>query len=1040
MPNIFNNDTSLSKRLKNINKLDITENVIVSINEFDEATAEPISAYGKSLLQSTNASALGQSILQNIEESVSFLADGTNEISFHTGLGGLAPTTSNRRLHIENTKVSVENVSQLELFNKMSISTHTNHDQINNTNGSRKLYLISAGDLSLRTGYHETNKPEGDLIMNVGSGGITAYQDIKSNSSVNLNIGTDTKGFTNIYGDTIHATTKLIGSSIEGKANTQIDITTVDNTNINLTPNGTGETNINSHLSVDGIMGATNAKIGTTATAFGKLAVKPTDTAIFGGNATWTDEYTTIGEVDSETGLCVGIGINKANNYAVIKCIEPTTSWRPLYFSAGSLEFTHQGTERMSIAGNIVARTNINPDTTNTRNLGSKTNRFSDTHSERIRVFGTTGSTGSYIDLRGGGGYTNQGEGQETPPIYFNTGWYDGGLDRSELRRSMIIGTNQNRPVGETGNGGRNNIAFCCYDSGAVNAVGVDINHEKFRVGQKANYTSVSILPRETTCDLGEFNNGFKTLYVDDIIVEKNNIYYRVVNLPTTPTPTDYSTVYTLAYFNTLPVFLQGHTTTYDLSTLSNMTGGQDWTSLDNKGMILDIHIVAPVSGTFYLKHRTDDGCRVFLDDVLLTTLTSTGAVFPAPATWKSQSASDGYASFSITAGTEYKLTFQYVEGTQSAESSYSWNTTAIDDTYDTDWSAVIAGNEIGTADKNRNKIYTNTVDFPDKLTDKLLLYGNDYKIAVSSNSLDIITGVNITMKVGIINVLKMNSSAITAYKHIIPGTGNAQDIGEDTDPLGAGDENWFRNGFFSNLYVSNVAVTSDRTLKQNITDLEYGLDYIKKLKPKQYQYKSNKNGRLHWGFIAQDVKELNQNDLLSVWGLRPNGKQQLNYTEFISVICKAIQELDSKINRISKGEQTNDTDIKHNVSMSVVGLDDFKQVEEIREQGTNNQIRIDTLKMRVDNLENVASDKTNAPTESQIDDARISILEERINKLETKEHSGKGGDTDDESDGNMNVLDLIQQRIHELEKRNTKLEAKVKKQTGIINKLLKND
>ena len=91
-------------------------------------------------------------------------------------------------------------------------------------------------------------------------------------------------------------------------------------------------------------------------------------------------------------------------------------------------------------------------------------------------------------------------------------------------------------------------------------------------------------------------------------------------------------------------------------------------------------------------------------------------------------------------------------------------------------------------------------------------------------------------------------------------------------------------------------------------------------------------------------------------------------------------------------------------------------------------------------------SDKTNAPTEKQIDEARLDILEARVKELETKEYKcehkcgGKDGDTDEESDGNMNVLDLIQQRIHELEKRNTKLEAKVKKQTTIINKLLKND
>ena len=283
----------------------------------------------------------------------------------------------------------------------------------------------------------------------------------------------------------------------------------------------------------------------------------------------------------------------------------------------------------------------------------------------------------------------------------------------------------------------------------------------------------------------------------------------------------------------------------------------------------------------------------------------------------------------------------------------------------------------------------------------------------------------------------------IIAKTHIIPGNHNTHDIGADTNPTGAGTENWFRNAFFSNVYAGNVLLTSDRTLKQDIVDLEYGLDYIKKLKPKQYKYISNKNGRLHWGLIAQDVREVNDNDMYSSWGLRPNGKQQLNYTEFIAPLIKAVQQLDTKINQISHTAGHQVDSVKRNISMSVVELDDFKQMEDLKEKTTNSQIRIDTLKMRVDKMEGIMSDKMNAPTEKQIDEARLDILEARVKELETKEHKCSGKDannSDDESDGNMNVLDLIQQRLHELEKRNTKLEAKVKKQTTIINKLVKKD
>jgi len=106
MSNIFNNDLSLPKRIKNINKLNIAENAIVTINEFNEATAQPISTFGASLLNTTDANALATSILKNTEESITFLADGANEINFHTGLNGGTPTSANLRLKIDDNDVT----------------------------------------------------------------------------------------------------------------------------------------------------------------------------------------------------------------------------------------------------------------------------------------------------------------------------------------------------------------------------------------------------------------------------------------------------------------------------------------------------------------------------------------------------------------------------------------------------------------------------------------------------------------------------------------------------------------------------------------------------------------------------------------------------------------------------------------------------------------------------------------------------------------------------------------------------------------------
>lgn len=172
----------------------------------------------------------------------------------------------------------------------------------------------------------------------------------------------------------------------------------------------------------------------------------------------------------------------------------------------------------------------------------------------------------------------------------------------------------------------------------------------------------------------------------------------------------------------------------------------------------------------------------------------------------------------------------------------------------------------------------------------------DDLDIKTTGGNLTFETKTNgaVTFTDGTTTYMAMDQTDISIGRNLLPGAHNTYDIGQDTLPTGAGDEQWFQNIFCANLYVNNVAITSDVTLKKDIVDLEYGLDYIKNLRPKQYKYKSNVNGREHWGFLAQDVRELNGTDKLSVWGKRPSGKEQLNYTEFIAVIVKAIQEATS--------------------------------------------------------------------------------------------------------------------------------------------------
>ena len=106
---------------------------------------------------------------------------------------------------------------------------------------------------------------------------------------------------------------------------------------------------------------------------------------------------------------------------------------------------------------------------------------------------------------------------------------------------------------------------------------------------------------------------------------------------------------------------------------------------------------------------------------------------------------------------------------------------------------------------------------------------------------------------------------------------------------------------------TSNPNVNSDRNLKNTIATSDLGLDFINKLNPVSYKY--NGKTRTHYGLIAQEIETVlntinkpttdfagfckdevdeDGNAITPTYGLR--------YSEFISPIIKAIQELSTKV------------------------------------------------------------------------------------------------------------------------------------------------
>lgn len=94
----------------------------------------------------------------------------------------------------------------------------------------------------------------------------------------------------------------------------------------------------------------------------------------------------------------------------------------------------------------------------------------------------------------------------------------------------------------------------------------------------------------------------------------------------------------------------------------------------------------------------------------------------------------------------------------------------------------------------------------------------------------------------------------------------------------------------------------SDSRLKEEIQDVDVGLDFVKQLRPVSYKLKADPRHQKGYGFIADDVEKLGVYGSSLVYE-EPNwqvgdeiGFKTIHYPSYIAVLTKAIQELTSKV------------------------------------------------------------------------------------------------------------------------------------------------
>lgn len=123
----------------------------------------------------------------------------------------------------------------------------------------------------------------------------------------------------------------------------------------------------------------------------------------------------------------------------------------------------------------------------------------------------------------------------------------------------------------------------------------------------------------------------------------------------------------------------------------------------------------------------------------------------------------------------------------------------------------------------------------------------------------------------------------------LIPSTDNSYSLGTTSRRWS---EVWSVNGTIQ---------TSDARLKEHITDMQYGLNEIMKLRPVTYRWKQDPS-MLKVGLIAQEVQQVVPEVVV---GNAQSDTLGMNYAELVPVLIKSVQELKKEIEDLKKELET---------------------------------------------------------------------------------------------------------------------------------------
>jgi hypothetical protein len=109
-----------------------------------------------------------------------------------------------------------------------------------------------------------------------------------------------------------------------------------------------------------------------------------------------------------------------------------------------------------------------------------------------------------------------------------------------------------------------------------------------------------------------------------------------------------------------------------------------------------------------------------------------------------------------------------------------------------------------------------------------------------------------------------------------------------------------FYVGYGGTIYATSTSITaiSDESLKENVRDLDKGLDTINALQPRRFDWK-NGDGNDIMGFVAQEVEEVMPELVHDYQYNDEETKLGLRMGDMVPSMVKAIQELSAQVNEL---------------------------------------------------------------------------------------------------------------------------------------------